>query len=310
MKVVTITLNPSIDVTLCLDALDPDDVNRAKEQRELSAGKGVNVSRALHAMNVPTHVLGFAGKENVLSYERSLQAAEIPCTLVRTKGAVRRNITLCLADGTSYKINTAGSPVDRRNIHDLYAAISGVLTREDFCVLSGSLPPDFGKDDFFDLLNHISAWGARLVLDVDFLALADLARIHPWLIKPNVHELRRMTGAGLEGSELCRAAQAAQAVGVDIVLLTMGENGLIAVTEEATYTASVPRVPVCSTVAAGDTTLAGFLAAEMGGLKRAETVHFAAACGVARVAKANDTPVTVQDTQVYSGQIVVKSTTM
>lgn len=305
MKVVTVTLNPSIDVTLWLDSLDPDDVNRVKAQRELSAGKGINVSKALHAMNVPTHALGFAGEENALSYERPLKAEGIPITLVRTKGAVRRNITLCLADGTAYKINTAGSPVDDSAIFDLRALLSRTLARDDLCVLSGSLPPGFETSDFLSFLDYFSALGTRLVLDVDFLSLADMKRIRPWLIKPNVHELRRVTGMGPEDGNLYHAARAVQSGGVGIVLLTMGRDGLIAVTGETTFSAVVPEVPVHTTVAAGDTTLAGFLTAEIFGFSPAETVRFAAACGVARVAKESDKPVTVQDAQVYMDQIVV-----
>ncbi len=290
MKAVTVTLCPSIDVTLHLDVLDPHDVNRATAQSERPAGKGLNVARALHAWDAPVRAIALVGGDNAGDYEAPLREEELPFAAIHTQGAVRRNLTLRLKDGAEYKINTSGPPVSGRDIDTLRAVLKQVLSPEDFCVFSGACPPGFDGGDFLMLTEFAAALGARLVLDADFLTLEDLGRIRPWLIKPNQYELLRMAGGGETA-----ALRLVREAGARHVLLTRGGEGLVYDGEAGVYTAAVPKVDALCTVAAGDTTLAGFLYGQLMGFSPPDMIRFAAACGTARVSAPPERPVTLSD---------------
>ena len=289
MKFVTITANPSYDDSYRIPRLSEDDVVRASRCETRPGGKGINVSRVLRALKKPTLALALAGRDNAALFEQILRDEGLPLELVYTGGQIRRNLTLLLEDGTSYKINAAGPAVDAAALANLTDLLASCLDAGDYFVFSGSLPQGIEKKDLFALAGIAAKNGARLVLDVDFLTLEDLTALRPWLIKPNLHELLRLcdgqpghplsgfpqtpqNDSGSAANESCLPELARQAAvwvrnrtGIEQVLLTLGENGAVLAATGAPLYLPAPKIKAVTTVGAGDTALAAFLAAKTDG---------------------------------------------
>lgn len=124
--------------------------------------------------------------------------------------------------------------------------------------------------------------GARVVVDSDRLTVEDYERVQPWLIKPNIHELQHIVGKSLaDRAAIDDAVATLRNVGVENVLLTLGGDGMLLYNQDGVIHAAAPRIEVKSTVGAGDSALAGFLAGNEKGKDTVYCVRLACACGTA-----------------------------
>ncbi len=279
--VYTVTLNPSIDVTLWTNDLDRDAVNHVLDERREAGGKGINVSRVLRSFGVDNLCVALAGEENFTEFTEFLQRAQLRFELMRVGGAVRENLTIRFADQT-VKVNRRGQPLSLIFVSTLMTYLETHIRPNDIVVFAGSLPDNLHVQDFLELMLSAKSAGARVVVDSDRLTVADYERLRPWLIKPNIHELQHIVGETLDSKEaIDRAVATLRNVGVENVLLTLGGDGMSLYSEDGVVHAAAPRVEVKSTVGAGDSALAGFLVAIEKGQSLKECVRLACACGTA-----------------------------
>lgn len=278
--VYTVTLNPSIDVTLWTDGLDADAVNHVVRERREAGGKGINVSRVLHSFGVDNLCITTAGEENRHEFADFLQRDELRFDLLRVDGAVRENLTLRYGDRT-VKINRSGQPMSRILLGALMAYLQARVHPADVVVFAGSLPENLEVQDYIELVLCAKNAGALVALDNDCLSLEDYGRIKPWLIKPNIHELQHIVGKPLTKSTAVDEARTLLSVGVENVLLTLGGDGMVLLSTAETVIADAPSVKVKSTVGAGDSALAGFIVGFVKGYTPTECVRLASACGTA-----------------------------
>lgn len=292
--VYTVTLNPSIDVTIWTDGLDADAVNHVVREKREAGGKGINVSRVLHSFGVDNLCIALAGEENRHEFARFLQHDELRFDILEVDGAVRENLTLRYADKT-VKINRRGQSLSQILLGALMAYLGVRVHPGDVVVFAGSLPENLAVQDYIELILCAKGAGARVALDTDCLSLEDYGRIKPWLIKPNIHELQHIVGKPLTKDTAANEAGALLAVGVEQVLLTLGADGMVLLSEKETVVADAPKVQVKSTVGAGDSALAGFIVGFVKGHPTAECVRLASACGTA-CAQQDGTGVATKDT--------------
>jgi 1-phosphofructokinase len=231
-----------------------------------AGGKGVNVTRALHANGVASvAVLPVGGHEGNqllgLLQEQELRVRTVPIT-----GAVRANVTIAEPDGTTTKFNEPGPVLTLAEIDRL--AVKVIETaRERHCewaVLAGSLPPGVPLDLYADLVRELHAAGVRVAVDCDGPLLQATLAAGPDLVKPNRRELAEATGLEVRTPEdAVAAAHALIGAGAGAVLASLGSRGAVLVDPAGGATAhhasSVVGAPR-STVGAGDASLAGFLA--------------------------------------------------
>mgnify|MGYP001039493930 FL=1 len=263
--ILTVTLNPSLDRTIEIAELTRGAVIRAGAARLDPGGKGVNVSRALLANDVPTcAVVPYGGDEGRRLVEL-LSDEGIDMIMVPVSGATRSNITLAEPDGTVTKINEPGTPLTPAELETLAAAVLDAAGAADWVVASGSLPPEVPTDIYARLCRRFAKAGIRTAVDTSGPALVAALAAGPALVKPNREELA--TAAGVPVTTLGDAIDAARklrAMGARTVLASLGADGAVLVEGEAeervwygTAEVAEPR----STVGAGDAMLAGFLAA-------------------------------------------------
>jgi 1-phosphofructokinase family hexose kinase len=281
--IITVTLNPTLDKTLSVPKLLPGTLHRAQILREDWGGKGINVSRALRALGIPSMLTGFMAGRTGQIMQRGLQADGFALHFQEVEGETRRNITLLDVDSGQYtKINEPGPTVTPRDLADLQDRIDQMARPGDLWAFCGSLPPGAPSDLYARLIRQVQKRGGRAFLDTSGPALREGLSAHPFAIKPNSEEAAELLRRSLHGDgEHCAAARRLQAKGASVVALTRGAQGLALAMSEDLLMATTPPVSARSPVGAGDAALAGLLRAVSVDCDPVETVRWIVACGTA-----------------------------
>ena len=267
--IVTLTPNPSVDRTLHLDTLVRGHVNRASSVTSEPSGKGVNVSLALLTAGTPTTAVLPVGGPAGAELTDLLQATGLPTRPVPIAGAVRSNVSLVEADGSTTKINEAGPTLSDSEVAALLAAAEGASTPGDWLAICGSLPSGFGPDHLRASVVQARRSGRRVAVDTSEAALLELLAGRsdelPDLVKPNAHELAMATGRPLATvGDAVAAAQVLRDRGVTTVLVSLGGDGALLVDPAGIWHGTAPVARVVNTVGAGDSFLAGYLSTQVG----------------------------------------------
>lgn len=279
--IVTLTPNPSLDRTIEISGLRRGEVHRALASRIDPGGKGVNVSRVLAAHGVPTLAVVPAGGPEGAQLGDLLAPAGVPVVTVPLSAPTRSNVTLVEPDGTTTKINEPGPALTATETESIADRVVALAASADWVVLSGSLPRGVPDTFYADLVRRIHSQGRRVAVDTSGVPLSYAVSAGPDLIKPNAEELAELTGASLSTwGDVTKHAQTLRDSGVGTVLVSLGEDGALLVDADGVRRAYAPPVDVRSTVGAGDSTLAGFLAA---GASGDDALRMAVAFGTAAV---------------------------
>ena len=309
--IVTLTPNPSLDRTVALPGpLVRGGVNRLTSVVTDPGGKGVNVARVLVSSGLEvTTVLPAAEHDPILT---ALDALELPGLTVHpvpVAGAARINTAVTEPDGTTTKLNELGAGLSEEEIDAVEQALLETLTLTEvsaeadthhWAVLSGSLPPGAPARWYARLVGLLRevAPGLRIAVDTSDEPLAALAAELPGsapdLIKPNGEELGQLAGLPAERAmaleegavqgdygPVVDAARLLVGLGLGAVMVTLGPAGAVLVTADGAWHATAPEVPVVSTVGAGDSSVAGYILADVNGGDEAERLRTAMAYGSA-----------------------------
>lgn len=264
--IITITANPSVDVTLELESFSMGEVNRAVSSQKDPAGKGINVSRALAKNGIATSALFPADAITGRWIMAALDKAGIPTVTTPIHEEIRQNITLVDAVGNTTKINASGPRLNESEQNELFGAITSVLeSRPAWLVAAGSLPPGLDGSFYIRLGNLAHEKGVRFAVDTSGGALATVAHAGiADLMKPNHEELEELAGRPLPTvGDVEEFARTLLAYEDSAIVVSLGENGGLLVTRGSTIWAGHTPVTADSTVGAGDSTLAGYLAADV-----------------------------------------------
>lgn len=290
--IVTLTVNPALDRTITLaEPLRPGEVQAATSVREDVGGKGLNVSRVVASAGAGTRaILPLA---DVDPFRGPLTATGIPTLPVPVTRLVRTNLALTDHDGVTTKVNLPGSALTTVDIAALTGAVVAASEGATWLVLAGSLPESVPDDFYVDVARAVRArWGAQapqIAIDTSAEPLAEVvASGVADLIKPNDEELAELTGAVLDPRDPAGVADAVSQTlvpeRVAAALVTLGSAGAVLVTAEGAWFGQAPRIRVASTVGAGDSSLAGYLLADLAGAAPADRLRSAIRYGAAAAA--------------------------
>ena len=264
--ITTVTANPALDRTLHLASLTRGAVHRARQAMVEPSGKGVNVALALRtAGRDVTAVLpvgGFSGPELVAMLDiAGLVHRDVPIA-----GTVRSNVSLIEADGTTTKVNEPGPQLSTTEVNCLIAAALDVSSVGEWVAWCGSLPAGFRETTLAEALAQARAAGRRVALDSSGTSLATVLSQKPadlpHLVKPNADELADVTGRSLHTlGDVADAASSLVERGVETVLVSLGGDGAILISDQCALHGEAPVEKVVNTAGAGDAFLAGYLAA-------------------------------------------------
>lgn len=282
----TVTLNPALDKTVEIPSLTVDAVNRITTMRTDPGGKGINVSKVISKLGGKSIAAGILGGDTGRAILSALEDMGLATCFHFVDGETRTNMKIIdPVSCTNTDINEPGVTVSEEILDELLSVLTDKVVEGDIVVISGSMPKGSPEDTYYTWTKAFSAKGAKVILDADGDLLRAGLKASPYLIKPNNHELSALVGRTLKTpEELAETArELMKEYGIAKIVVSMGGDGALYVTPDETIYAEGLKVPVGSTVGAGDSVVAALAAAEESGMSLEDTVCLSTACGAANV---------------------------
>ena len=256
----TVTFNPSLDYVVQVEHFQGDAVNRTSEEHVYPGGKGNNVAVIASNLGMKSRALGFKAGFTGAAMEQMLQEFGCDTDFIALEEGVTR-INVKVKSNDEFEINGQGPRISEEKILQLYKKLDA-LESGDVLVLSGSIPNTLPDDMYERIMERLAGTGVRISVDATKDLLMNVLKYHPFLIKPNNHELGEMFGVTLESDdEIAEYARKLQEMGARNVLVSMAGDGAILVAEDGSVLKQLPPAgEVVNSVGAGDSMVAGFLA--------------------------------------------------
>ena len=289
--IVTVTLNAAIDRTLVVPNFQPGQRHRASVGFPSAGGKGINVARALKRLGAPVVCTGLAGGRTGTLLVEELTNEGILNDFVRIHGESRTSIAVLDPTSNAYtEINEWGPEVTEEELDILREKLAYLAQRAEFIVLAGSLPRAVDPGFYGELVRELSRGQLLAVVDSEGEPLRLAVEAEPYLVSPNLQEAEALVGHEfVDDEDLAVGLDEIADLGARNVLITL-ERGCYALLREdraeLRVRAESPKMEPVSGVGAGDTLLAGFLAARVSGRTFEEAVRAAVAAGAASVVEA------------------------
>ncbi|MBE5955604.1 MAG: 1-phosphofructokinase [Lachnospiraceae bacterium] len=256
----TVTFNPALDYVVKVDNFQTGGINRVYQENIFFGGKGINVSFVLREHGYTSTALGFTAGFTGEAIENGLREQGIQTDFIRLpEGMSRINVKMKSQNET--EINGQGPNIPQEALNQLFDKLN-TLTQGDVLILAGSIPNTLPEDVYEQIMARLDGKGILIAVDATKDLLLNVLKYHPFLIKPNNHELGEMFGVELKTEEdIVFFAKKLQEKGASNVLISMAGDGAILVTKEgAVHKIGVPKGTVVNSVGAGDSMVAGFMA--------------------------------------------------
>lgn len=256
----TVTFNPSLDYIVSIDDFKIGKTNRTMAELMLPGGKGLNVSTVLHNLGIENTALGFVAGFVGEELKRLAKETGYHCDFIEIpQGVSRINVKMKDFDGT--EINGMGPLINEEALTQLMNKLD-TLAEGDTLVLAGSIPAGMPKSIYSDILKALDGRGIHFVVDATKELLLNVLSYHPFLIKPNNHELGEIFGAELVTKEdVIPYGRKLQEMGALNVLISMAGEGAVLIDEMGeVHQLDAPKGTLINAVGAGDSMVAGFLA--------------------------------------------------
>lgn len=256
----TVTFNPSLDYIVSVDNFTLGRVNRTRKEIIYPGGKGINVSMVLQNLGYQSCALGFMAGFTGREIARLLEVNGVESDFIHVDEGLSR-INVKLRSNEESEINGQGPAIKKRDIAFLYEKLDRIQDG-DILVLAGSIPEVMPDDIYMDIMRYLQTKDVRIVVDATKDLLVNVLPYHPFLIKPNNHELGEIFGVELKTTEeIVTCAKKLQEKGARNVLISIAGDGAILLTEDGQIFQSLPpKGKVLNSVGAGDSMVAGFIA--------------------------------------------------
>ena len=261
----TVTFNPAIDYIVHTGTMQVGQVNRSQGEELYFGGKGINVSFVLHELGLPSKALGFVAGFTGAAIEAGIQEQGIATDCVHLDSGFSR-INVKIKSGEETELNGQGPNISEAAVAELFEKLNQ-LQDGDILILAGSIPNTMSADSYEKILVHLSDKNIKVVVDATKDLLLKVLPYHPFLIKPNNHELGELFGVTLHSiEEIATYAKKLQEMGAQNVLISMAGDGALLIDETGKqHVCGVCKGTVKNSVGAGDSMVAGFVAGSMHG---------------------------------------------
>ena len=288
-KVATITLNAAYDLVGRLKRIELGEVNTVETLGLFPAGKGINVAKVLNDLGVEVAVGGFLGEDNQGDFEHMFRVTGLQDKFQRVAGKTRINVKITETEADVTDLNFLGYQISAEDWQKFVADSLDYCKEFDIVAVCGSLPRGVTPELFADWLLQLHQAGVKVVLDSSNAALTAGLKANPWLVKPNHRELESWVGHSLPTlNDIIVAAKKLKAQGIANVIVSMGVNGSLWLSDNAVVQAQPPKCEnVVSTVGAGDSMVAGLIYGFVNNLSQQETLAFASAVSAFAVSQSN-----------------------
>jgi tagatose 6-phosphate kinase len=288
--IIVVCLNPALDVTHHVAAVDWAGVNRPSAAHARPGGKGLNVARTLLALGVDVLVMGLAGGITGAGVEAALDELAVPAAFTRIAGETRRTFTVVDGRGGAASFHEAGPRVGAAEFARFRTRYERALAGSAAVVLSGSLPPGLPAGTYATLIETAAAAGVPAVLDAHGEPLRRGAAAGPAIVKPNLAELEALAGRrlstadGADRTAVAAAASQLRTAGAQAVVASLGAEGLLAATGDGRWRARPAAAVAGNATGAGDAVAAALAHGLVLGRPWDERLRHAVALGAATAA--------------------------
>lgn len=284
-QILTVTLNPALDVTATVERVLPQQKLRLRPLRDDPGGGGVNVSRAIHELGGESRAFVALGGGMGSHLRRLIEGAGFEFRVWPLEGETRFSLTVMEdSTGRHFRFVMPGPLQPATEAERLIAAIDESLEGCRYLVLSGSLPPGLPEDTYGRIVTAARQRGVRSILDTHGAALSRALPARPWLIRLNHLEAQELVGgADPDASAHLLARQLIEQDAAEIVVVAVGADGTIVTTHDTQFHIRPPLVSVRSMVGAGDSFVAGLTLALARGWPLEQSTRFAVAAAAAAV---------------------------
>jgi len=275
----TVTFNPALDYVIAVNHFTLGMVNRTVRESIFYGGKGINVSAMLANLGHESTALGFVAGFTGDEIERGVRTLGFHSDFIKVEKGLSR-INVKLKSDQESEINGIGPEITEKDVKKLFHRLSG-LKPGDVLALSGSIPSMIQNDIYERIMKELDKKEIRIAVDAEKELLLNVLQYHPFLIKPNKHELGQMFGVKLDREEeIVAYARKLQERGALNVLVSMAEDGAILIAEDGrVYKQKAAKGIVRNSVGAGDSMVAGFLAGYLEKGDYGYALKLGAACG-------------------------------
>ena len=300
----TITLNPAIDYFITLnETLLVDEVNRGSHEIYKAGGKGLNVSKILSVMNIPSKAIavlgGFTGQYIQDSFEEDPNIEMIP---IPVDGMNRINMKANYGK-KALCVNGSGPVANDCTVQLLLDEIAKI-NADDIVIISGSVMHGFPDDFVTVLAQAVHQRNAKVVIDMEQITMEQLKECRPYLIKPNLYEFQLLfENAEINESNIDEYLKKANEIGIENILVSLGKDGAVLSNAHGIFRLDQPRTLLVNKVGAGDAMLASFIGKLSQGYSSEEALQWGGAAGNAAASKIED--ITMCDIEGYLPQMKV-----
>lgn len=306
--IVTVTMNPAIDKTVEVEALERGGLNRIGHVELDAGGKGINVSKTIHALGGSSIATGFVAGNTGKIIRNVMDEWEIENDFIEVAGETRTNTKVFEKTGELTELNEPGPELSEKDTQALLEKLEGYAGSETLFVLAGSVPRGVEKDIYRKIIEMVHKKGAKVLLDADGELFTNALQANPDIIKPNRVELEQYAGMDYIASEqeLLEIAKKLMSQGIEKVIVSMGKSGALFL--QGDYRVKCPglKVKAHSTVGAGDAMVAALSYAWDKEMTPEETVKMCMAVSAGAVTTIGTKPPSREVVDSLMGQVCIE----
>lgn len=306
--ILTVTLNAAIDKRYVVEEFKVGEVNRVKECAYVPGGKGLNVSKPAAVAGAEVVATGFVGGHAGNYIEASLKDYHVKSAFYHLEAESRSCINIWDEKNcVQTEFLEPGFTVTESEFQGFVEEFKELVKKADVVAMSGSVPKGLDGTAYQKLVKVVKDAGKKVILDTSGKLLEMGIEACPTMIKPNIDEIRMLTGKECnEIGEIIEAAKEIHARGVEVVAVSLGADGSLAVSDEGVFRAIVPRIDAVNTVGCGDSMIAGFALGFAEGLSIEETLRKASAISAAAALREETGYFVMEDMQRLYPQIKIE----
>ncbi len=295
MKIFTLTLSPAFDNYCTSEHFVLNEENLVQSGGCIAGGKGINITRALFEAKIPSTAIALLGKDGGEEFVQQVTTKGIELLPIWCDGKIRENITVATPLGET-RISFAGPSVKVSVLEEIFADLQKHMNAGDVLTVTGRLPQGITVAAIMPYLQGLKCKGVLLVIDSKSFELADVVKLSPWLIKPNEQEVAAYCDKAVKSLEdALGVAKQLHHNGITNVMISLGAKGAVLVNGDGEFACKAPTLTPISTVGAGDSSIAGFLAAHYHRRSSEEKLRFSVAFGSAACLTESSLPPAKED---------------
>lgn len=302
--ILSITLNPSVDISYRLLDFQLNQVNRCNDTIKTAGGKGLNVARVLKSLGIPVIATGFTGGANGKFILEKLDGDKIEQDFVLIKGNTRNCIAM-IHDSNQTEILESGPFISKEEQQSFLRKLEALLPKVRIVTASGSLPPGVDYEFYKQIIDIANKYQKPVLLDTSGEALKKSLESRPLFIKPNLSEFEKLVGRSLQNEESIVNALRRTKFPVPYIMVTLGAKGSIIKHENKLFRIMIPHIDAINPVGSGDATVAGFAAGLYMKLPISDLIIYSTIAGMLNALEEETGKINVSQINKYKNRIQV-----